>query len=337
MLRWLVAPLPVLLLLAGCSTGDDREPVVAPGTCIAKHANDNGDTVPDLTTAVPCSKPHTFEITAVFNLPASTLTGETDAQRLANRRDLASANAPAKPSPQRAAFDAFALEKCLPAMQKVSGLSAITVDGKSAVQARVNSALRYVNLDWHSVTPAKAWLDGKRQMICSSRFTSEQAGTAKVSPKPMASLNDKPIVPTLLTRQFKPEWRQCGSYDAEGTYANVDCSVQHFEELAFTFDGKAVFGRAFVEGFDIKSTDDAVYARLDQACADGLSDYLAPGWDQKVLKARGDIGREGWGTKGANFYPVLCKVVPQDSKTYDLPAGSLVDATGKNLKLVRIA
>lgn len=328
--------------LAGCgsTTSTDKGVKAAPapkpvavkvGTCLAGEATDSDEKVPDFSTIVQCSKPHIYEINALVDLPAETLTGSTDAEELANRSDLAHPADSSTSSPQRTAYLTFAASTCLPAMQKTTGLDAISVNGKSAAEARVNATLRIVNMDWRSITPEELWLKGQRQIVCSSRFTETQVGSNNAAARAIASPGNYPIAPTLLTTTFRPEWRQCGSYDKDNTFTSVDCSVRHYDEVAFTFDAKPVFGADFVEGFDVKTDD---YATFDKACAGALTGYLAPDWDRSVLNGRAATGTEGWGTKGADFYPILCEIVPKDAANFDLPPGSLIGATGTGLKLL---
>jgi hypothetical protein len=323
----------VLTSAAGCS---GEEPAIKAGTCIGKEIKDTGDAVPDLSSVVPCSEPHAYEITALIDLPAAALTGSSDSEKRANRADLAAPVAPKKPSPQRVAYDEFVLTACAKAMQRRTGLDAIAVGGKSALEAGVTVPLRHITLDWHSVTPEKEWLDGKRQVVCSSRLTADQDGKGNGNTKAMASPHGKPIVPTLLTPTFPPNWRHCHTFDADENPVPVDCSKQHFSELAFSFHAEAVLGNKYVQAFDLDAAGDADYAKLDALCAGALKYYLAPNWDRNVLKAYADPVVEGWGSDAGESF-VMCKVSPREAQEFDLPGGSLVDATGKGLKLVPVA
>ena len=93
MLRLTVAAALILVSLAGCGGSEEKPKAdlaeLKAGDCIAKDIKDENDRAPDLDSVVDYSEPHVFEIVELVDIPEEALTGTTDKEKLANRKDLA--------------------------------------------------------------------------------------------------------------------------------------------------------------------------------------------------------------------------------------------------------
>jgi len=332
--------LVVGLVLAGCNSGKDQTPQtrsIQAGDCVAREASDTGDKAPDLKSVVDCSKPHIYEINAVIELPATALTGSTVKAKLANRTDLAAPSVKGEDSAERLSYLKFSEEACENAMRKATGFDALAIGGKASSVARIMPPLRGAEAVWRNLSPKADWATGKRQLVCSSRFSQARKSSESVGPGPVSSADGNPVMSTLLSTDFPVERRQCVAFDKDDKRSLAACGEQHYGEILFSFDAKAVIGSDFVNAVNRESPSDEQYAALDRACGNAIGQFIDAAYDKSQLGARAELGEQGWGTKDNDYYPVQCLVVAHEFKTMDLPAGSLIDKDGTGIVLIDIS
>jgi hypothetical protein len=304
-----------LALVGGCAP--DVPTLHAP-LCAAADARDQGSRVPDLSTAVPCSGPHIYEVYDVATLPAAALDGSDADAQMANRDDLALPRVLPDDSAERVVYEDFAGRTCTSSLQRTTGYDSLTINGKSATRVGLLPALSGISAPRYSVPPERYWLAGQRQVLCSARLARPvQSATGQVLLLSRARSSDFPI-----------QMRACRGYDAARQRIEAaPCSKPHVSETLFFFQADRAFGKEFVENL-IATKDPAGFDRFDQACSQTLPALLGKNYD-KQLRGFGSVPRR-WTEADKT---VRCEVGPVHFQTTDLPAGSLVGANNAKVAL----
>jgi hypothetical protein len=333
----IVAAAILILTLAGCG-GDSEKPEAAEikaGTCIAKDVADENDRAPDFGSVVPCSEPHVYEILEVLDLPENALSGKTDKEKLANRKDLANlaSTEDDEASAENDAYFEFAFEACNAALLETTGYDRLTVDGVDAADALVYPALgQKIVSPWLNVSPQDHWLDDQRQLICSARFVKNANDTEGDGPvQPQSSANDKPLLSAIGSSSFPVELRDCNTFDTKDVSRPIGCDKQHYGETLFVFDAESVFDEKFVKGIDPEKPTDKEMDELDRVCAEAFPAVMSEGYDKSKVRGKAFIGTY-WETD--DYKTIGCELTAVDSKTKDLGPGSLVWTDAKNAELV---
>ncbi|MFZ0142320.1 MAG: hypothetical protein WAL70_14665 [Aeromicrobium sp.] len=325
--------------LAGCG-GDSEKPEAAEikaGDCIAKDIADEDDRAPDLASVVPCSEPHVYEILDVVDLPKEALSGKTDKEKLANRKDLATIEEGADISKEYEAFWEFT-GKCDTALRETTGYDDVAVNSVSAEESILWPAVAAnIHTPWANVTPKEQWLDGKRQLICSARFVDPGADSDENAPvKPVSSPNEKPLLSGMGSASFPIEFRPCDDDKAVSQF--VGCDKQHHAEMLFNFEAGPVLEEQLVttlenelkgEDADPTQLPKDVHDELDRICTEALPSVMDDGYDKKVLTGKGFV------SDPFDEYNqmIVCGLVPVDS-TKELGPGSLVWTDGTKVELI---
>jgi hypothetical protein len=319
----LTAALAVIAATGACA---NDAPEIKAGACVAKEARDLGDRVPDLTSIVPCTEPHIYEVYALVDLPPAIVRG-TGPSWMDSREELALPSEAANDSPRRQAYEEFAEQECATALQRATGYASMRVNGKSAEAVRLIPAMRGVEAPWYTVMPEEQWRDGRHQVVCSARMKAPVAGQEQHT-------GDDPQLLTIArTPDFPVPLRSCRGYDAERrNLAEVSCDRPHVSELLFFYEADLAMGKEFVRSIVTKPTP-TKFNRLDQVCAQALPHLLGKGYDKKDLRAFGSVARR-WTQQNKT---VRCDVGPENFAEQDLPPGSLVGTNGVNVKLQKAA
>ena len=332
------------LVLTGCGGGDSNPkttPDVQAGTCVAKEIDDEDDKAPDLNSVVDCSKPHVYEITDVIDLPDAALSGKTDEEKLANRKDLATTESDEgeENSAQFDAYTAFAFPACRAALTTATGYDGIAVDGVDAKEAGLMPLLGgQIQPLWFNVMPKEQWLEGKRQVICSARYTEpapkdfDEDYPEDLPTKPVSSENSKPLLAAASSSSFPVVFRWCTTWDEKEKNVNVGCDKQHYSENLFQFNAIEVLDQDFVNKIKPKKATDAEYKELDRVCAKTLPQVMSKDFDQDGAKVRSQ-GFPGFQWTD-DYKTVVCDLVSVDSKTTDLGPGALAWTDARDVKLV---
>ncbi len=326
------------LVLTACGGGDSNEASasdVKAGTCIAKEVDDEDDTAPDLSSVVTCSEPHVYEILDVVGVPDDALSGNTDKEMLANRKDLATlANQGEEQSDENAAFFEFAGPRCDQALRRHAGYDDITVKGKSAEEITLSPVLgAEVYTRWVNLMPEAQWLKGKRQFICSVRYV-EESDDEEPPAGPVASPNEKMLIGRASSPSFPINLRECSDVDSEKNDAvtRVGCDQSHTSEGLFIFDGDVAFGEKMMAPIN-KANDptDEQMAPLDRACTDSLAAVMAEGYDKKKVagKAYRVEFEEG-------FFMVQCDLAAVDFRKNNLGPGSFAWTDAAKARLASV-
>jgi hypothetical protein len=324
------------LVLTACGVGDSKKASasdVKAGTCIAKEVDDENDTAPDLNSVVDCSEPHVYEILDVVDLPDEALSGKTDKEKLANRKDLATLelDETEAQSDQNAAFFAFAYPVCDKALRKHAGYDDITVKGKSAEDVALIPALgAEVYSPWLNLMPKDLWLEGNRQFMCSVRYV-EDSEAEEPPVKPVSSPNDKMLISSASSPSFPVELRDCSDVDRkDDAVSDVDCDERHTTEGLFSFDGDVVFGeKAMAPIFKSGNPTDEQMAPLDRTCTDSLPAVMGDGFDKKKIAGKAYVVEWDDGTQA-----VQCALAAVDFRKNDLGPGSFAWTDAARAKLV---
>jgi hypothetical protein len=328
-----------VITLAGCG-GDSEEPKAAEikaGVCIAKDIADEDDRAPDLNSVVDCSEPHVYEILDVVDLPDNALSGNTDEEKLANRKDLATIEKGEDTSKEYEAFYEF-LSVCDTALRETTGYADATVNGVSAEDSNLWPAVAAgIHAPWFNVTPEDQWLDGNPQLICSARFGDPSADAEEDAPaKPLSSPNEKPLLADMGSASFPIEYRPCD--DDKAVSVAVGCDRPHHAEMLFSFEAGPVLEERLVTRLEKELKDDNadptqlpkdVHDDLDRVCTEALPAVMTDDFDTSVLTGKGFVA--------APFdeynQTIVCGLVPTDS-TKELGPGSLVWTDGTKAELV---
>jgi hypothetical protein len=329
----------LIITLAGCGSGSEKAKAaeIKAGVCIAKDIADEDDRAPDLDSVVDCSEPHVYEILDVVDLPEEALSGDTDEEKLANRKDLATIEKGEDISKEYEAFYEFG-GLCNTALRETTGYEDVVVNGVSAEDAILWPAVAAgIHTPWMNVTPEDQWLDGKRQLICSARFVDPSADAEENAPvKPLSSPNEKPLLAGMGSASFPIEYRPCD--DDKAVSIAVSCDGPHHAEMLFNFEAGSVLDERLVtrlqtelksENADPTQLPKDLHEELDHICTETLPEVMADDFDKSVLKGKGFVA--------APFEEynqmVVCGLVPVDS-TKEFGPGSLVWTDGKKADLV---
>lgn len=315
-----LAALGFAVVLAGCTQPDDE---VRPGTalgrrtCIAKEISDNGDKAPDLSSHVPCTTPHIFEILDIADVPESSLNGRTRAERLANRSDLAGT---AGETFRSATYNAVAGDACERALRHVTGYDKLTVGGVDAETAELIPELNGADAPWFTLMPEDRWVAGQTQFICSARFrVPDGTSTLPIDPaKPLASTDGQPVISKIRSSAFPLSLRVCAPL---GISFATSCAEKHQVEGLVDYNVATVFPPSFIKSVKPGHLTARQQKRFDHACDELLPKLLGKNYDASTMRARG-VPLDEWKdpVKMAN-----CEVVSSDDGK-DLPPGSLVSA-----------
>jgi hypothetical protein len=298
----LIAASAVLTLSLSACGGDDspekKEPsLTAPkaGQCIAKEVPDGKDVAPDTETVVPCDQNHTYEIVAAVKIPQKLLAGKTTKAKLARRTQLADIDN--DKSKLRQELFKTTYDKCEKPFRQASGLDKLTVMGKSAEKAGL-SVSAHVS-EWYTISSPKLWLQGKAFMVCSFRYeaSSDTKGRAKLSS--VRSTSAKPVMASYLTKKFPISARACTESNSS---SSVDCARPHNQERLFVIDMKAVYGKKFLSGADLKNVNADELGKIRAACNDP---YTQAGGKISEARPMGFRFYSEIPTKGS-YLPIIC-------------------------------
>lgn len=318
------AVVAVCLLTVGCTKTGTSPPsevkTATPkaGQCIGEEIKDVDDLAPDFNDVVPCTKPHIYEVVDVVAVPKQFLKGKTEADRRANRKELATVK---DESALKTKFEQFASDRCGPATLKAAGLSKIRIAGKTASEAGADLVMGGA-LNWLNVSPAANWIDGDAKLVCSIRYTKHITTTDDVDPLPVRSKSELPAYADFLTKDFPLDRRQCVTYDDKEKRALLPCDQEHYGEMFFSFDARKAFGKAFVKSIDLADPHDTNWAKIGQSCIATLPLLLGDDIDSE-LTAIAEPGPSGWDGIG-DFYGINCLVVPKHPEEFNLPGGTLI-------------
>jgi len=342
-----VAAAILFAALAGCGGSDEKSnPTAADikaGDCIADEISDEGDKAPDLSSVVACSEPHVYEVLDVVDLPKDALTGPSREERIANRKDLATADleetSEDELSEQAVALGEFLGEgACDSGLLDIAGYADIEVDGVSARKAGLNPLFSTIQVERSNVMPEAQWLAGKRQVICSARFVEpnddfeDQFSSDRVL-KPVSSKNAQPVLANAGTASFPAAWRQCTAFKkGQDVSSPVGCDKQHYTETLFAFNAQDIIKRAVLDRINYDEPSNKDRTELDRVCATALPSVTAEGFDEGKVKVLGFTGVP-W-EDDAKF--VTCELAGVPPKTTDLGPGSLIWTDASQAKLIDI-
>ncbi|WP_332642941.1 hypothetical protein [Aeromicrobium sp.] len=270
----LIAAAALLAILAACGgsdggtkNGDKAEgPAKAAepqsGQCVAKEVADGDDFAPDLRTVVPCSELHAYEIVAVVAIPDDMLAGTTDTEKLARRTELSQISGEDTELRKRLRTEVYSL--CDEPFREATGLGQMKVVEKSAKDVDLRLPPGAAS-QWYNLSSPELWVKGTTQAVCSFRFAPPSEGDDVSPVTPIRSNNTNPAMSSYLTRKYPAELRSC--WDTKTDKA-ASCSGTHDQELLWTIDMKAVYGKKFLEGADLADVNDADFTKLADACID---------------------------------------------------------------------
>ncbi len=273
----LIAVAALLALLAACSgssasdaggkKSDGPPKLVKPqaGQCVAKEIPDGKDFAPDMTTVVPCSEPHAYEIVAVVAIPDEMLSGTTDVEKLARRSELNDVGNNDSPLRKKLKDEVYPL--CAEPFREASGLGQMTVAGKTAKEADLRIPFGPAS-EWDTLSPPQLWTEGVTEAVCSYRFAPPTDGDVVSPVTPIRSNNTNPAMSSYLSRKFPAALRACMDDKAS---KSISCTSAHDQELMWVIDMKAVYGKDFLKGAKLTDVNEADFAKLRQACADPYS------------------------------------------------------------------
>ena len=229
----------VIVALTGCSA--DR-PEVEPGTCLARETATGDRRAPDLTSVVPCTSEHRYEV--------------YDVVEFSEREDIAS----------------LAQQRCRSSLLRVTGYDELRVNGKTAAAVGLVPRLRGIEAPHYLVMPRHPLLEGRRQVVCLAR--------TKVPVK--AAGGGGLLLAFARTSAFPVALRACRSYAADRrTVADAPCSDRHVSELLFIFEADKALGRKFVSDV-VRDPTAERFDQLDLVCTKALPQLLGKALDKDL-------------------------------------------------------
>lgn len=304
-----IALLMTALAVSACGGGNDKaetKKLSRPkaGQCIAKEVPDGKDFAPDTQTVVPCNEDHAYEIVAVIPVPDELLTGTTDKEKLARRTELADISE--DESELRKKLRAEALPLCDEPYREASGLAKLTVKGKAAKKAGLR--LPHGNASrWSTLTSPELWVDGTTQLVCSYRFASQTTDKEVPPVVPARSANTKPVMASYLTKDFPVSLRYCVGDETSGT-----CTEVHKQEPLWVIDMKAIYGKDFLTGANLKKVNKDQNNKIIQACTDP---YTQTGGSLSATTEMGWRFYSDVPTTGKTF-PIICALKSQSGEGF---------------------
>ena len=261
----------ILTLTVSACSGDDpaekKEPrltVPAAGQCVAKEVPDGKDVAPDTESVVPCDQNHGYEIAAAIPVPKKLLSGTTKKAKLARRTQLADIDDDKSKLRQQLFKTTYG--KCQEPFRKATGLDRLTVLGKSAEEAGLGISAHVST--WYTLSSPELWVEGKAMLVCSFRFQARST-TGDTGDRPklssVRSKTSKPVMASYLTDDFPVSARGCTDSNSK---ASVDCARPHTQERLWTLDLKAVYGKKFLSGANLKDVSAAELTKIRAACND---------------------------------------------------------------------
>ena len=252
----------VLTACGGSEPVDDKPKLTQPkaGQCVAEQVKDGEDLAPDVETVVPCTEPHVFEIVGVYDVPKKFLSGKTDKQKLARRTELAAIGP--KTSKLSQELDGVVWPKCRESIRKATGLDKVKVGSKTASDLNVGLASGNAS-NWMNISSPKLWVEGETKALCAVRYTS-QKGKEDAVIKQVTAPNDKPLISRFLSASFPVDLRRCID---PGTEVRTPCTKLHDQEILWTLDIKAAYGKGFLKGTKLNDMSDGNADKINSACA----------------------------------------------------------------------
>lgn len=227
-----------LCLLSGCSAD---VPQIKPGACLAKDAAGEQPT-PDLSSVVPCTSPHRFEVYDVLQLSSQQVTR------------------------------ARAQQRCVASLLRVTGYDKVRVNGKPAAAAGLVPALRGIRAPTYIVTPEAPGQAGRRDVVCMARMTVPV----------QAASDDVLLLSLAKTRDFPVALRPCRAYDSERqSISDAPCTKPHASETLFFFEADQTLGDAFVASI-VRDPTAEKFDRFDDVCTKVLPTLLGEGFDKRL-------------------------------------------------------
>ncbi|MET0766787.1 MAG: hypothetical protein ABWY50_04010 [Aeromicrobium sp.] len=317
MRRTALSALAIAMLFALCACGgssspEAKEKQAAPapkafeaGQCIGGEISDGKDVAPDPETVVPCTEPHTYEIVAAIDIPDEFLAGKTDEEKLARRAQLADIKADPKGS-IRAKMSAATFPKCKLPYLAATGMARLKVQGKSAAKVSMVPWVENVS-QWYTVSSPEQWVAGITQAVCAYRFADVKQGVkGRAAVTPITSPTAKPVMASFLTKEFPVKLRPCFKV---GGKVDVPCAKRHGQELLWSLDLKAVYGRGFLSGANMDQLGGEDFVKVQSACRDPF-EQLGHGTGVGVSHGYRYFNEQG--TKGT-FLSAICVLNAQDT------------------------
>lgn len=270
----LIAAAALFAVLAACSgdsdaTGNNAKTDASPkaaapkaGQCIAEEVADGDDFAPDMTSVVPCSELHAYEIVAVVAIPDDMLAGTTDADKLARRTELSTIGGQDSDLRKRLRTEVYSL--CDEPFHEATGLGQVKVVDKTAKEAGLRLPPGKAS-QWYNLSSPDLWVEGTTQAVCSFRFAPPTEGDVISPVAPIRSNNTNPVMSSYLSRKFPAELRSCWDVKADKA---VSCSDTHDQEMLWIIDMKAVYGKRFLKGADLANVSETDFTKLAEACVD---------------------------------------------------------------------
>jgi hypothetical protein len=298
-------------VLSGCSGSAEEkaEPEVVQakeGQCVAKEVDDGIDPAPDFTTVVPCTEPHVYGVVGVVPIPEKYLEGTTDKEKLAQRAVLAKPGE-VEPGSTRAEMMKDVFPTCEPKFSAQLGFDDLSVRDKSAAEAGLRP---YFGAGyWYNVTSKEQWLDGQTAVLCTIRLYDLPKGEEEASLLPTAGPDDAPLLTHYFDESFPLDLRRCIDADSRKLFA--PCDGPHWDEMLYSIDMRAVYGKNFVRGQDLTNVDEASFAKIKRACTDP---YAQAGL---TLPAGREMSFRFPDEQDEDYLILSCALRPADGKSVD--------------------
>lgn len=324
----LAVALIVALTLTACQGASDERPAsrksATPAAGVMPEIDDcfadeiiDASYGPDLTTKVPCSKKHLYEVIGVVDIPDRFLRGESRSELLRDRTrlgDLQMEDTYDALSP----FSTFMAKVCSTASLKLAGLGDLQIGGRPGVDLLAEPTVSSAYMQWFM--PSKTqWQDAGPTAFCAFRFDeSHRFDYAEVDG--VTAPTNEALARQVIDPSAPQESRFCFNYDKNYEADRTSCTKVHDAEGFLSYEVDAMTGsrRLGNRVYDEQDVTDKQYDILIEPCLDSMSPVLGPHDPNLYVDVLFDS--LDWDVKGARR--VQC-VVTSDEESR-LPGRSLI-------------
>ncbi len=266
----------LVLSLAACQPALDDDPAdVVPktGDCFADEVVD-ATFGPDLSTKVPCSKKHVYEVIGSVMVPDRFVRGESRRELLRDRTRLGDLQL-GEDEETFSPFQAFMAKACSQASLDLVGLGDLDINGRAAVDLLAEPAVSSASTEWF-LPPKEQWLDN-RTAHCAFRFDESDAFDY-ADADGVTAPTDEALAGQVLDPSAPPETRYCFNYEPDGEPDKTSCTKVHDGEVFLSYELDAMTGSSRLgdrADLELELTQKQ-YDSMTKPCLDSLAPILGP-------------------------------------------------------------
>lgn len=338
----LAIALVVTLALSACQGADEHrqdsskveDVLLKPGDCFADEVLEE-PFGPELTSKVPCSKKHLYEVVGVSEVPDRFLSGQSrrallhtytklldlKSQDNLNDEDTLDSLTP---------FEGFMAKVCSRTSLAFAGLGDLVIGGRSGVDLLAQPMVSSANTEWFLPSEAH-WLNERGVAYCAFRFDESDSFDYAEADR-VAAPSNQALAREVIDPSAPHESRFCVNYVKDRGYRpeRTSCVKIHDAEAFLSYEVDAMTGSSRLGNrvYEVQDLTDKQYDILTEPCLDSMASVLGPHDPDLYVDVLWEDSPE-WDVKGQRR--VECVVTSEEGTR--LPGRSLI-GDARNVKLV---